>query len=49
MYGKITVGVKRTTFIIDEKGYIEKIFTNVNPDQNAQEIINYLKGKNQSI
>lgn len=46
MYGKITKVVKRTTFIIDEKGYIEKIFTNVDPDQNAQEIIDYLKGKN---
>lgn len=44
MYGKLTKGVKRSTFIIDEQGMIEKIFPNANPDTNAQDILNYLMG-----
>lgn len=38
LYGKISMGVVRTTFIIDEKGNIEKIMPKVKPDTNAAEI-----------
>ena len=42
MCGKLGFGVVRTTFIIDEKGNIEKIMPKVKPDTNAAEILNYL-------
>ena len=41
-YGKVTMGVVRTTFLIDEEGVIEKIMTKVKPDTNAGEILAYL-------
>ena len=42
-YGKISFGVVRTTFIINEEGNIEKIMPKVKPDTNAEEILEYLK------
>ncbi len=39
MCGKVSMGVVRTTFIIDEQGNIEKIMPKVKPDTNAQEIL----------
>ena len=39
LYGKVGMGVVRTTFIIDENGNIEKIMPKVKPDTNAQEIL----------
>ena len=42
MYGKVTMGVVRTTFIIDENGNIEKIMPKVKPDTNAAEILEKL-------
>ena len=39
LYGKVSMGVVRTTFIIDENGDIEKIMPNVKPDTNAEEIL----------
>ena len=39
LYGKVSMGVVRTTFIIDEKGMIEKIMPKVKPDTNAVEIL----------
>ena len=42
MYGKITVGVVRTTFIIDENFNIVKIMEKVKPDTNAAEILQML-------
>ena len=38
LYGKVSFGVVRTTFIIDEQGMIEKIMPKVKPDTNAAEI-----------
>ena len=38
-YGKISMGVVRSTFIIDENGYIEKVMPKVKPDTNAAEIL----------
>ena len=45
LYGKVSMGVVRTTFIIDENGCIEKIMPKVKPDTNAAEILAYLKGE----
>ena len=42
LYGKVSMGVVRTTFIIDEQGNIEKIMPKVKPDTNAAEILGYL-------
>ena len=39
MCGKVSMGVVRTTFIIDEEGNIVKIMPKVKPDTNAQEIL----------
>lgn len=43
MYGKVTFGVVRTTYVIDEEGIIEKVMPKVKPDTNAAEILKYLK------
>ncbi len=42
-YGKVSMGVVRTTFIIDENGNIEKVMKKVKPDTNAAEILEYLQ------
>lgn len=39
MCGKTSMGVVRTTFIIDEHGIIEKVMPKVKPDTNASEIL----------
>jgi len=39
LYGKVSMGVVRTTFIIDEEGMIERIMPRVKPDTNAAEIL----------
>ncbi len=39
MYGKTSMGVVRTTFVIDEAGNIERIMPKVKPDTNAEEIL----------
>lgn len=43
MYGKVSMGVVRTTFIIDENGIIEKVMPKVKPDTNAADVLAYLK------
>ena len=45
LYGKVSMGVVRTTFIIDEAGNIEKVMPKVKPDTNAAEILAYLDGQ----
>ena len=45
LYGKVSMGVVRTTFIIDEQGNIEKVMPKVKPDTNAAEILAYLAGE----
>ena len=42
LYGKVSMGVVRTTFIIDGEGRIEKIMPKVKPDTNAAEILAWL-------
>lgn len=43
-YGKVSFGVVRTTYVIDENGVIEKVMPKVKPDTNAAEILEYLRG-----
>ena len=45
LYGKVSMGVVRTTFLIDEQGNIEKVMPKVKPDTNAAEILSYLTGE----
>lgn len=45
MCGKVSMGVVRTTYIIDESGNIEKVMPKVKPDTNAAEILAYLAGE----
>ena len=42
LYGKVSMGVVRSTYIIDENGVIEKVMPKVKPDTNAAEILEYL-------
>lgn len=39
LYGKVSFGVVRTTFIIDEQGNIAHVMPKVKPDTNASEIL----------
>lgn len=37
--GKTYMGVLRTTFLIDEKGKIKRVFEKVKPDEHAREVL----------
>ena len=39
LYGKTSMGVVRTTFLIDEKGIIVKVMPKVKPDTNAADVL----------
>ena len=41
-YGKVTMGVVRTTFIIDGDGKIAAVMPKVNPDSNAAQVLELL-------
>ena len=43
LYGKTSMGVVRTTFIIDEQGKIMKVMPKVKPDTNTGEVLEILK------
>ena len=45
LYGKVSMGVVRSTYLIDEQGVIEKVMPKVKPDTNAAEILAYLNGE----
>ena len=38
LYGKVSMGVVRTTFLIDEQGNVQAVMSKVKPDTNADEI-----------
>jgi peroxiredoxin Q/BCP len=42
MYGRTYMGIERTTFVIDEKGYIKKVFEKVKVDGHTQEVLDAL-------
>ena len=39
LYGKVSMGVVRCTFVIDEQGIITHVMPKAKPDTNAQEIL----------
>ncbi|MGE7217424.1 thioredoxin-dependent thiol peroxidase [Priestia koreensis] len=41
--GKVTMGIERTTFIIDKEGFISNVFSNVKPNGHGEEVYEYLK------
>ncbi len=43
MYGRNYMGVERTTYIIDEKGNIEKVFPKVKVENHIEEVLKALK------
>lgn len=43
MYGRKTMGIERTSFLIDAQGRIAKIFRKVKPEGHAQEVLAELK------
>ena len=43
LYGKVSMGVVRTTFLIDEQGNVQAIMPKVKPDTNADEILTLLE------
>ena len=45
LYGKVSMGVVRSTYLIDEAGIIERVLPKVKPDTNAQELLDYLSGE----
>ena len=45
LYGKVSMGVVRSTYLIDEAGIIERVLPNVKPHTNAQELLDYLGGE----
>ena len=46
MYGKKTMGTLRTTYLVNEQGVVEKIFTpkEIKTKVHAEQILDYLKG-----
>ena len=42
-YGKVSMGVVRATYLIDEKGVIAEVMPKVKPDTNAADILALLK------
>lgn len=43
MYGKTSMGIIRTTFVIDKAGVIRKIWTKVKVDGHVDEVLEYVK------
>ena len=42
LYGKVSMGVVRTTYLIGADGIIEKVWKKAKPDTNAGEILEYI-------
>ncbi len=45
MYGKKSMGIIRSTFVIDGNGTIEKVYPKVKPDVHADELLDYLSSR----
>lgn len=45
LYGKVSMGVVRTTFLIDEEGMVTAVMPKVKPDANAADVLAMLKGE----
>lgn len=44
MYGKKSMGVVRTTFVIDRSGTVRKIYPKVKVDQHADAVLEFVQG-----
>jgi peroxiredoxin Q/BCP len=44
MYGKTSMGIKRSTFVIDEEGKVAKAMLGVKPDNHADLVLSALPG-----
>ncbi|HUX42511.1 MAG TPA: thioredoxin-dependent thiol peroxidase [Rectinemataceae bacterium] len=44
LYGKVFMGISRSTFLIDEEGRIEKAWPKVSPEGHAEELLEALGG-----
>lgn len=42
LYGKVSMGVVRSTYVIDEQGMIEAAWTKVKPEANVADVLTYL-------
>ncbi len=45
LYGKVSMGVVRSAYLIDEAGIIQKVMPKVKPDANAQQVLAYLEAE----
>ncbi len=45
LYGKSSLGVVRTTYIIDKNGIVEEVMPKVKPDTNAADVLKYLRSQ----
>lgn len=45
MYGKKTIGIERTTFVIDPEGRVKHIFHKVKAEGHAEEVLEFMKGR----
>ncbi len=45
LYGKVSMGVVRSTYLIDENGVIVKALEKVKPDLNAQQMLDIIDGE----
>ncbi|MFQ6011496.1 MAG: peroxiredoxin, partial [Nitrososphaerales archaeon] len=43
LYGRKSMGIERSTFIIDESGVITRVFRKVKVDGHLEEVLNSLK------
>jgi len=43
MYGRTTIGIERTSFLIDEQGRVLKVFSKVKPEGHAEEVLAALR------
>jgi len=48
LYGKKSMGIERTTFVIGKDGRIAKVYPRVKVDQHADEVLNFLREMNGS-
>jgi thioredoxin-dependent peroxiredoxin len=45
LFGKLSMGVARSTYVIDPEGKIIKIWNKVDPKNHAEEVYNFLKNE----
>ena len=43
LYGKKSLGIRRSTYLIDAEGVIRKVWTNVKPEGHDEQVIEALK------